>query len=38
MRIIADTTCCLPVHQMKKLGIDFLPQIITFEGNSYRED
>ena len=38
IRIIADTTCCLPVKQMEKLGIDFLPQIITFTGKSYRDD
>ncbi len=38
IRIIADTTCCLPVEKMKQLGIDFVPQIITFDKTSFRDD
>jgi len=38
IKIIADTTCCLPVQRMQKLGIEFVPQIITFDKISYRDD
>ncbi len=38
VKIIADTTCCLPVQKMQKLGIEFVPQIITFDKISYRDD
>jgi DegV family protein with EDD domain len=38
IKIIADTTCCLPVQKMQKLGIEFVPQIITFDKISYRDD
>lgn len=38
VRIIADTTCCLPIAKMQELGIDFVPQIVTFEKTSYRDD
>ena len=38
IRIIADTTCSIPVNEMQQLGIDFVPQIITFEKTSYRDD
>lgn len=38
IKIIADTTCCIPVEKLQELGIDFLPQIITFENKSYRDD
>ncbi|MEL7625952.1 MAG: DegV family protein [Anaerolineaceae bacterium] len=38
IRIVADTTCCIPVERMQELGIDFVPQIITFEGKSYCDD
>lgn len=38
IRIVADTTCCVTGDRMQALGIDFVPQIITFEGVSYRDD
>jgi len=38
IKIIADTTCCLPVQKMQKLGIEFVPQIITFDKISYSDD
>jgi len=38
IKIIADTTCCIPVKKMQEMGIDFVPQIITFEDKSYRDD
>lgn len=38
IRIIADTTCGLPLPLLEELGIDFLPQIITFGDQSYRDD
>jgi DegV family protein with EDD domain len=38
IRIIADTTCGLPVSFLEQMGIDVLPQIITFGGISYRDD
>ena len=38
IRIIADTTCGLPLPLLQTLGIDFLPQIITFGDQSYRDD
>jgi DegV family protein with EDD domain len=36
--IIADTTCNLPREEARKLGIPFLPQIIIFGEESYRDD
>ena len=38
IRIVADTTCCIPVEKLQELGIDFVPQIITFDDISYRDD
>lgn len=38
IKIIADTTCCIPVERLQELGIDFVPQIITFGDKSYRDD
>ncbi len=38
IKIIADTTCCIPVERLQALGIDFVPQIITFGDKSYRDD
>jgi len=38
IKIIADTTCCIPVEKLKALGVDFVPQIITFGDVSYRDD
>ncbi len=36
--LIADTTCGLPLDQLKALNIPVLPQIIIFENESYRDD
>lgn len=38
IKIIADTTCCIPVERLQELGIDFVPQIITFGDKSFRDD
>lgn len=38
IKIITDTTCALPQQQMIDLGIPFLPQIIVFGEESYRDD
>lgn len=38
IKIVADTTCCIPVERLQALGIDFVPQIITFGDTSYRDD
>lgn len=38
IKIIADTTAGLPVEQARALGIPYLPQIIIFGEESYRDD
>lgn len=38
IKIIADTTCCVSVEKMQQLGIDFVPQIVTFDKTSFRDD
>lgn len=38
IRIIADTTCSLPLETLSSLGIDIIPQTITFGEDSYRDD
>jgi DegV family protein with EDD domain len=38
IQIIADTTASLPVEQAKSLGIPYLPQIIIFGEESFRDD
>ncbi len=38
VRIIADTTSSIPTEMAASLGIDFLPQIIIFGNESYRDD
>lgn len=38
VKIIADTLSCLSVEEAKKLGVDFIPQIIEFGEQSYRDD
>ena len=38
VRIIADTLSCIPVNEAKTLGIPYLPQIIVFGEDSYRDD
>lgn len=38
VKIIADTTSCLPPVEAEKLGIHYLPQIIVFGEETYRDD
>jgi DegV family protein with EDD domain len=38
VKIIADTTSCIPVQTAKELGIPYMPQIIIFGDVSYRDD
>ncbi len=39
VKIVADTTSCIPPDQARALGIDFIPQIIQFgDQESYRDD
>lgn len=37
-RIIADTTCGLPLNELENLGIDVIPQIIIFDDVPYKDD
>ena len=37
-RIIGDTTCSVPIKEGQKEGIIYLPQIIIFGDESYRDD
>jgi DegV family protein with EDD domain len=37
-RIVTDTTCGLPLPLLAELGIAFVPQIVTFGEQSYRDD
>ncbi len=38
IKIIADTTCGLPLDILKQAGIEVLPQIITFGTETFRDD
>jgi len=38
VRIIADTLSSIPVEEARKLKLPFLPQIIIFGEESYRDD
>jgi len=38
IKIIADTTCGLPLDILDQAGIEALPQIITFGNETYRDD
>jgi DegV family protein with EDD domain len=38
VQIIADTLSSIPVSTAKELGIPFLPQIVIFGNDSYRDD
>ncbi len=38
IRLVTDTTCGIPLSQLKPKGIEVLPQIITFEDKSFRDD
>jgi len=37
-RIIADTTCGLPLAELAELAVDVIPQIIIFDDKAYRDD
>ncbi len=37
-KIIADTTCGLPLKELADLGIDVIPQIIIFDEKPYKDD
>jgi len=38
IKIVADTTSCIPPGEAAQLGIYYLPQIIIFGEESYRDD
>lgn len=38
VKIIADTLSCISVEEAKELGLTYIPQIIEFDGQSYRDD
>ncbi len=38
IRIIADTTCGLPMHELSEMGVDVIPQIIIFADKAYKDD
>jgi DegV family protein with EDD domain len=38
IKIIADTTCGLPLDELADMGVDVIPQIIIFNGKPYRDD
>lgn len=38
IKVIADTTCGLPLDELASLGVDVIPQIIIFDDKPYRDD
>lgn len=38
IRIIADTLSCIPTDEAKSLGIGYLPQLVIFGDQTYRDD
>ncbi|MEA4811047.1 MAG: DegV family protein [Anaerolineaceae bacterium] len=38
IKIVTDTTCSIPVAELKEKGIYFVPQIITFGNESFEDD
>ena len=38
IKVIADTTCGLPLDELAALSVDVIPQIIIFDGKPYRDD
>lgn len=38
IKVIADTTCGLPLDELAALGVDVVPQIIIFDEKPYRDD
>ena len=38
VKIVADTTCSIPVKELEEMGVYVLPQIIVFGDDTYRDD
>jgi DegV family protein with EDD domain len=38
IKVIADTTCGLPLNELSDIGVDVIPQIIIFDEQPYRDD
>jgi DegV family protein with EDD domain len=38
IKVIADTTCGLPLTELSELGVDVIPQIIIFDDQPYKDD
>lgn len=38
IKVIADTTCGLPLQELADLGVEVIPQIIIFDEKPYRDD
>jgi len=38
VKIIADTTCGLPLDELEEMGVNVIPQIIIFGEDSFRDD
>ena len=38
IKIIADTTCGLPLDELAEMGVDVIPQIIIFDDIPYKDD
>ena len=38
VKIIADTTCGLPLDELAEMGVAVIPQIIIFDGQPYKDD
>jgi len=38
IKVIADTTCGLPLSELANLGVDVIPQIIIFDDHPYKDD
>ncbi len=38
VKIIADTLSCISVEEAKELGLAYIPQIIEFDGQTFRDD
>jgi len=38
VKIIADTTCGLPLKELEEMGVDVIPQIIIFDEKPYKDD
>lgn len=38
VKVIADTTCGLPLAELAAMGVDVIPQIIIFDNQAYKDD